>query len=237
MGTLLYHCMGLGDHLVMNGWVRSWYEKYSHEGNIHLLCKFSNEENVKWMFKDLPKLKVFSVKDDNKAKQIFKGFKGRKINGFEFFNITRQDITKVNGYWCYKYYGLNPDDRYNKFFFPRDLNIENNAYQEIIGDLKDYIFVADDPERGFNLQVKSNFPIIKAHDLKEYKLHELIKVMNKAKECHVMWSSIFLLLDALEIRPLFVHDSYLNRIIELQPTHPQFSYFINDLKERNITFI
>jgi len=60
---IIYHHLGLGDHIVCNGVVRHFSEPLE----IELLCKKQNVENVEFMYRDNNRINIVSVVDDNDA--------------------------------------------------------------------------------------------------------------------------------------------------------------------------
>ena len=59
---LIYHHLGLGDHLICNGLVRNICE--NNKNNFLLPAKKHNFQTVKFMFRDLNNLTVVSVDGD-----------------------------------------------------------------------------------------------------------------------------------------------------------------------------
>ena len=68
----VYHNLGLGDHIVMNGPIRHAIHNYNIK-ELRLICKESNYNNVAYMYRDEHKIKVMSIchksilKDEQKA--------------------------------------------------------------------------------------------------------------------------------------------------------------------------
>ena len=235
--------MGLGDHYISNGLVRQIYKDYKTANNtINLLCKKRFEENVKWMYQDLD-LSIIAVPDDPEARQVFSTFDGEKISGFGFQGMKTNKGNEVfNEHAVYLKHSYVPKVRYEMFKFHRDKDLEHRIYEEIINFDEPYVFVADDAERGYIIDItkviKEPIKIIRSDELRNYKIHELLGVVENAQSSHVMYSSFFLLIDALNIRPLYVHETYLKKIeVYMNPDHPQYKPMMKHWKKRNVTFV
>ena len=59
----LYHHLGLGDHIICNGLVRNYANKF----NIKLFTKSHNAGSVKFMYKDVPTIDIISVQNDQET--------------------------------------------------------------------------------------------------------------------------------------------------------------------------
>ena len=57
----IYHHLGLGDHIIVNGLIRKLIKD---DGLYFLFCKKHNVDSVEFMFKDLTNLKIISVNND-----------------------------------------------------------------------------------------------------------------------------------------------------------------------------
>ncbi len=73
----VYHNLGLGDHILMNGPIRHAIHNYNIK-ELRLICKESNYNNVAYMYRDEPKIKVMSIRDKPRLKDEWKAAKWRK---------------------------------------------------------------------------------------------------------------------------------------------------------------
>ena len=73
----VYHNLGLGDHILMNGPIRHAIYNYNIK-ELRLICKESNYNSVAYMYRDEPKIKVMSICHKSKLKDEQKAAKWRK---------------------------------------------------------------------------------------------------------------------------------------------------------------
>jgi hypothetical protein len=104
------------------------------------------------------------------------------------------------------------EDKWNKFYFKRDIEKEKDIYHNKFGlkDGEEYLFIHDDPGRGRHLKpsyIPTGFKIIKSDEHKDVKLFDFIYTIENAKEIHLINSSISTLIDTMQIKtgPIFIH--------------------------------
>ena len=106
----LHHHLGLGDHIICNGLVRTLYKKY----NKIILPTFpKNAPSVEYMYRDLPNLKINVVNSDIEASKNYKKYNFLRV-GFE--NLTQPEWEKS----FYEQLKINYIERYKSFFILRD---------------------------------------------------------------------------------------------------------------------
>tara|TARA_R110002153_G_scaffold1395_1_gene7181 strand:- start:6200 stop:6946 length:747 start_codon:yes stop_codon:yes gene_type:complete len=110
--------------------------------------------------------------------------------------------------WDYSFYeclGLNYETKYNHFHIDKTA-LENKESFEKITQNKEYIFVHDDTKRGRKIKPhnENNYLVVK-NDI-SYSLFDYIQIVKKAKECHIMGSSLLCLMDFFELN--FENCSY-----------------------------
>ena len=81
MDFMLYHHLGMGDHIICHGLVRRLYEQKSFT-KFKLITKKHYADNVQFMYSDLKNLDVIEVQDDNEANQILQKHRGEKLKHF-----------------------------------------------------------------------------------------------------------------------------------------------------------
>ncbi len=132
----IYHHLGLGDHIICNGLVRHFKELY---GELSVFCKNHNVENVEYMFRDEPKIKIIEIVDDF------------QVNTFIYQNQIQNDLIKVGFFndgsektfdkFFYKMVNIPFEFRYSKFYYERNTTIEEEVFQKYNIDNSEYIFV------------------------------------------------------------------------------------------------
>lgn len=185
----IYHHLGLGDHIICNGMVRLFYEKY---GKIKLFCKSSNIENVRFMFSDLINLELIPVNNDHDVEfyTVHNNIQNDLIKiGFSEMKKHQPPLTFDKAF--YEIAGMDFSVRFNHFHVPRNHIKEESVYKELNPNNEPYIFVHDDKERGFEIdsnKINRDLKIIR-NDTK-YGLFDILKIIEDAEEVHVMQSSI-----------------------------------------------
>ena len=232
---LLYHHLGMGDHFILHGLVRRLYKEEKFN-NFNLMSKKHYAHNVRFMYRDLKKIKIIEVNDDSHADQIFNSFKGKKKKHFatdygEFPDHFSEEA-------AYLSLGFEPSDRYTYFHLQRDYSREETVYNKVINFNERYIFIADDASRGYGIDDNKalggrNLKIVRSSDLLEYSIFDLIKIIKNAKDIHVIYSAFLMLLDCMKdsMPPIYVHESYVEKIHPYWPHDENLKKF---WEKRNI---
>jgi hypothetical protein len=185
----IYHHLGLGDHIICNGMVRLFYERY---GKIKLFSKNGNLENVKFMFSDLSNLELIPVNNDYDVESyIIKNNIQNDLIKIGFSEMRRHQPPHTFDQAFYKIAQMDFNTRFDYFKVPRNYEAENSVYNELNPTNEPYIFVHDDKNRGFEIdksKIDSKLKIIE-NDIK-YGLFDMLKIIENAEEVHVMQSSI-----------------------------------------------
>jgi len=186
MDFLLYHHLGLGDHIAMNGMIRYFYVEKKF-GTFLIFSKENNYNNVVFMFRDLDKLKVIKVKDDNEAMMFYNNFNGSKIKNFVSDNLFNQYGDDI----FYIQLNLPTNIRIDNFYIKRDIDQEKKVYNELTKNIiGDYVFIHEDITRGYKIDIKRHnitLPIIYA-DVK-YNFFDLLYTMEHSKKLYMITSS------------------------------------------------
>lgn len=185
------HHLGMGDCIVHNGMVR----KISEENPNHQIwvgTKKEYEDNIKFMYKDNPKIHVFGCLDDNDM--------NFHIYNTEYEKIISTHADRGHGYSYDKYFddsfymsiGMDPKIKKDYFYLERDYNKENLVYEELINNnnIDSYYFIHEKPEYNVLIdrnKLKKKLPIISAD--RNYNIFDLLTVIEKADECHIISSS------------------------------------------------
>lgn len=216
MGNFLYiyHHLGLGDHILCNGIVRFYTEKYDR---IYLFVKPHNLKNVSYMYRDLTKIKFIPM-DDAQVK-FFMSI--NPDNEYLIVGITPEwfhalDVLKIYDTFDHGFYAsakVPLDDKWDKFYLKRDLEKEKNAFYNILKlkDDEEFLFVHDNPKGGRTFKkeyIPKGIKIINPGDFPEIGLFDFLFTMEKAKQIHVMNSSFMNLADCIQLQTgeLFLHS-------------------------------
>jgi len=190
------HNQGFGDHIICNGLIRTLSEKYD---NVEVMFLASNgkshrgSELVKYMYRDDPKITIIET-DDEAAfiDSLVESGKDHLVLGHSQFTpqFKLGNINFDEGF--YHFAGIDFENRFSKFYIERDELEEERVFRELTKGNKEYIFLHDDPERGFRIdrsKVRKDLPIIE--NVKSINFFNYRKLFENAKELHLMQSGIF----------------------------------------------
>ncbi len=211
MNKLISHHLGMGDMIVHNGLVRHIYKRdYRKYQTIYLLCYKHNAANVRRMYDDLKKFALLEIENEYQIGNAIDSFIGDK----EDFHLDQE------GYTLYDQIGddafflnKNYDKSLRKQFkISRDSNIENEVYNNLINGVGEYIFIHDDAERGYKIPDDKLPPLPRVRIPKSVALFDTLKIIENAKECHVISSAFVCLLQAMPSlnKNVTVHTSVRN---------------------------
>ena len=179
--------------------------------NVVLFCYTHNFKNVEYMYRDLNNLEIFNF---NTEHEIIEFINTNKLSanlikvGFENLPQYLNEMTFDKAF--YKIVQLDFDIRFNEFYFERNYEKENIVYNNLNPDNQKYIFVHDDPSRGYEIKVNSQYKIIR-NDV-QFRIFNYIKILENAEEIHYMQSSFADLINSYKLdRPkLFLHTKVRN---------------------------
>lgn len=134
---IIYHHLGLGDHIVCNGLVRHFAET----DDILLICKNKNYNNVQFMYRNNSKITIHKVENDIEAKEFCDSQHSIKVLKIGFA-VGAEKHTKC--LWDENFYkNANIDFEYSwsKFFVNPDLDRCKKVFKELNPNNESYIFV------------------------------------------------------------------------------------------------
>lgn len=227
MSNAMYFGMqGLGDHISANGLVRCLLKNFETV-TVPVWSHYS--ESIKFMYRDCPRVivkEIISGKEVLGVVNIVAQFKPDTLfvigpelptdvkillknkTNLVHYTFTELLNTYGNNYDCHQLYylgtGISFNSRFTDFYIERDLDRENNLFNKLHCSQSPYIFVHDDPNRGYVIQNSSSITQIR----NDY--HNLIfdygKVIEEAKEVHCMESSFRCYIETLQPKgSLFLH--------------------------------
>lgn len=212
--------MGLGDHIMCNGIVR-YYANLNDK--VYVFCKHDYCEDVNYMFRDDKRIELIPVVDYDSAAIAINSNPHIKQN---LIVVGGNGTPEKNIQHVYNYlhrgirldrvfYGMAEVPFENKtllFYFERNFSNEKKLIEDLNPSNVPYIFVHDDPARGFNMdmnKIRKDLLIIKpaASAAVGYKIFDYLGLLENAEEIHVMESCFQVLLDTqrFEKPSLFLH--------------------------------
>lgn len=203
----IYHHLGLGDHIVCNGLVRYLHEKHGFETT--LFAYHHNKQSVEYMYRDLSGLTVTGMSGDGEI--------DRQISGIQnvVYKIGFSDMSKWYGSCSfdeafYKIADIPFNVRFDNFKIQRDKDREDEIFKILNPDNLEYIFVHDDPQRGFRIdQSRHRDDLLIIRNDKRFNIFEMMGVYERATEIHFMESSISALLNGIRLtKPNFYLHKY-----------------------------
>jgi hypothetical protein len=200
----IYTHQGLGDHIICNGIVRHFVDI---QNDATVFCKPHNEDNVKWMFRDNPKIKILAVGQDQdtinyiisnnlRFNTLFVGFD-------RLWKEFQPPVVETFDEAFYKMCGLPFEYRFTKFKFERDVQKEKEAFDYVNPNNEPYIFVHGDIDRN---KIRNDLKIIENPD--NFGIFDIISILENAEEIHIMESSIKCLVNSYDFKKpkLFYHQ-------------------------------
>jgi len=222
--------LGIGDHLITNGLVRTIIENGDKNEEYTMFVKPQYIKSVEFMFRDIKNLK------------FMEGSAESAIDFLRVNNINQDDIIYAGFHWVdrygsnfeqnfYKQNNIDFENKWSKFHLERDMDRENSLYEQFRIN-EDYIFIHDDESRGFIIdtdKIPSNIRIIRP-DRNEYaysdNIFDYIKIIENAKSVHCIESSFLHLIDIMNLNENIFFHSYSRVHPEkfFMPTYKQVSY-------------
>jgi hypothetical protein len=196
----LYHHLGLGDHIICHGIVRTYAERY---GPLAIFCKPQNLNSVASMYSDLD---VWCIPKDDA--EVLNFIKANPNLNYKFIGFGQLNAQEPFDQQFYKLADVNFEARYKNFYCPESMR-ENTLFS-VINPPEDYVLVHEDTSRGFSVtKLHTDLPVIHVNPVSGFSLTDYIKLAAAAKEIHVIDSSLMFFVDytdriSKEVK-LFVH--------------------------------
>lgn len=202
--TFLYHHLGLGDHILCRELVR---HLLAIHGSLGLFVKRPYLESVRFMYRDDPAIRFFAVRDDREVARFLRHWPDAACIriGFDELDISRHSFAED----FYRQFGLDYAKRWEGTV-RRDPEREEALYRRLVGHPGPYLFLHDDPGRGYVIdrrRVTPDLPIIRPLPGLTPNIFDYALVMERAAEIHCMDSSFRHVADTLGLSGprLFLH--------------------------------
>jgi hypothetical protein len=205
----IHHHLGLGDHIICNGMVRHFCKTYD---NIVLFCYTHYYENISYMYRDLENLEIFTFDNDQELEIFVKRNTVVENNlikpGFDNLDACLDRMTFDEAF--YHLAELDFSVRFDEFHIPRDLEREQEVCEILNPDNEKYIFVLDDPKRGYHIdmnKVSSEYKII-TNDYR-FLMFDYISLLENAEEIHMMQTGFLDLVNCYKMdKPKIYRHNY-----------------------------
>lgn len=203
---IIYHHLGLGDHIICNGLVRHFAEA----DQVTLLCKYHNAKNIKFMYRDHPNITVYDILNDEEANQFCNiqtqnnidvlriGF---AVGGKRYYDCLWDENFYKNAY-------IDFDLSWSKFVVVPDEKESLQTYKKLNPTNEDYIFIhstdSTNTDRIDYSIIDSRIKVIKTDS--SISFFDYYGIIQNAKEIHCIDSSFKHLVDRIPTTgKLFYH--------------------------------
>jgi hypothetical protein len=193
----IHHHLGLGDHIVCNGMVRTILDR-DNADCLYLPVKLKNLSSVKRMYFDEQRIICLPVQNDREVynlKEVYLSSKVYRV-GFE---KTRKD-------WDVSFYdsvGIPFEKRWSSFKCYRDKCEERKIELSINPEQEPFVLVHNTgSNETFDIQIKTNIKIIKVMPISDCLL-DWCGMIEKAKDIYCIDSSFIHLCQSLGVNGTF----------------------------------
>jgi len=209
---IVHHHLGLGDHICLNGIV--WY--LANNGNykkVYLYCKQKNHDNIKQLYENTI-VELVPVPDGMNELFFVDNDVSTKKNANANIDFVRIGFCYISSdipcdVQFYKIAGVPYSERFEGFRLQRNFSEEQRLYEKLNPTGEDYIFVHDDPLRGFNINLANdqNLKVIR-NDPSENIFHYGL-LIERAKQFHCIESCLRCFCEHLDTDgvELFYHNT------------------------------
>ncbi|MAG28206.1 hypothetical protein CMI47_22000 [Candidatus Pacearchaeota archaeon] len=205
----ILHHLGMGDHIHCNGMIRYIRETLNLEWTISVFSWERNSNNVEYMFRDNESIEIIPLIDDvdeiSQANNYIQNDEHVEDSRLLLlgFNHYSQIKTKHPEYTCdqcfYEQIDVPYKYRFEKFYYEREFEEENRVYEKLVPKGKEYVFVHDNPPKGYNIntnKIDSKYEIVK-NDISESIFH-FAKILENASEIHCIESAFRCFIEGLD---------------------------------------
>lgn len=207
---LIYHPLGLGDHIVCNGLVREQCRRYDRVG---LYCFKRNEPSISFMYRDLKNLHLQVIYSQKEIRRFFFWYRlvlgDTRYDSLLHVRIFDAETGVKYERQFYNSAGISLEALWNSFYVARDREREQSLAQKMHAT-GPYIFLHDDARYLIDSKkVSSSLPVMRPSTALTDNIFDYCGVLEHAEEIHVIDSSFMFLVDCLPYtnphQRLFVH--------------------------------
>jgi len=182
----LYLCIhyGFGDYVVCYGLVKELSKQYDnvilfaipHRSDLHI-------DNIKRLYSSIKNVQVTTDSPESYASVLYVGW-----------NKFTEALAKDTSTHCLKFFydqtGVPLNLMWDNFYYDRDTTKEKEIFYDRLGlkDDDEYIFLHDDPARGFVIDrqhISPNLKVIHLVELEDISILDTLYLVEKSKEVHV----------------------------------------------------
>jgi len=200
----LYHHLGLGDHIICNGLIRSIV---TNSDKYFLFVKNHNIGSVRFMFRDLDNLDFILVENDSVVESILSNLDLEKNKTIRIgFSPSINNPIPFDEFF-YLQMNIPFKNRWEKFYVVRDKDSEKKLYQKLNPNNEKFVLIHKDGSipRRFNYEYpKNNYKKIYVENITN-NMFDFLLLAEKAEEIHCVQSSFECLVDSLDLNKNLFH--------------------------------
>lgn len=207
--VLVYHPVGLGDHIACSGIVREYAKTHERVG---LFCVEQNYPSVSHLYRDLSQVKIHAVRSHNDVRRF------RILNTLQLSSHHYDRVVVVRSFdeesgiqyekQFYHSASLPLKKMWDNFFVERNAESEKILWEKAKLN-EPFVFVHDDARFPLPAERLPKLPLFRPDLSLTKDIFDYCEVLEKAQEIHVVDSSFMFLIDCLEYtnpaQKLFVH--------------------------------
>lgn len=212
----VHHHLGMGDHIMCNGLIRSLLNDGKCYTNVFVFSKERNAPRVSRMFDDDARIGVIPIPESHN--EI--AFVNQVIGAYGIVDFIRCGFGAIDNLISmnrvsnfdeafYVGAGIPFENKWSRFKIRRDVSEEQRVLSKLNPSNSPFMFVHDDPSRGFTVTPPNpkNITVVKNDPSED--LFNMIGVLEAASEIHCMESSISNLIEFIPSinSPLYMHKS------------------------------
>jgi hypothetical protein len=197
----LYLCThyGFGDYVICYGLVKELSKKYDnvilfaipHRSALHI-------DNIKRLYSSIKNVQVTTDDPASHKDVLYLGWD-------KFADAVSRGYSQPFPNFFYEQVGVPLNLMWDNFYFERDMPKEKEIYYDRLGlkDGEEYIFLHDDPWRGFVINrnyIKPNIKIIHLVELEDVSILDTLYLVEKSKEVHATTTGIVPFIDQMNIK-------------------------------------
>lgn len=195
---MLYHPLGLGDHVACNGLVRELYKRHDR---VSLFCYPQNEPSVTFMYRDLSRLSLTLIRSHAEAERFIflNRFYLTKSHYDRVLRIGSSDVESGIKYerQFYNSAQVPLSALWDSFFVARD-KIREEELSHKLGATGTYLFLHDDARYPIHRAlVPGGMKVIEPDLTLTKNIFDYATLLEHAREIHVIDSSFMFLVDCL----------------------------------------
>lgn len=203
----VHHHLGLGDHIICNGLVRSLLD--IHKDGLVLFTKESNLPRVRRMYEDEERIRLEGVPSDQVDRVFVDKFMANRPDcllrvGFD--QLSRYAPLNFDQVFYFAA-GVPFENRWDRFEINRHINDESAVVARMNPSGEPFMFVHDDPSRGYSLDPPNPKGLKIIRNDMSVCMFDMMGLLEQAEEIHCMESSFRCLIEVMPkvICPLYLH--------------------------------